>query len=161
MQAIAGDTGIVVRNIENRFKIEVPNGWGAVETSSELVWDVASNNGTSLPECNIKVTKNPAFSIISNGEYIKTQSVTRMKRILSMYYHNVSFGVWETDWSFGNQRALHYVYTGTRNGNIFGSIGIQTVRFGRLYTFTCNALGSQLPNVYTNLIDIANTFEFL
>lgn len=145
---------------KNQFRITAPKGWGAAPLSGRMVWHVAANGGTELPDCGVIVSQDSSFSILGNDRYINSQSKEKLKGILSLNFQNVVIGNWEPNFRLGGQRALHYIYTGTIEGERQTTLGIQTVRGGKLYTFSCNAPSAQFPSLYLDLLKVSDTFTF-
>jgi hypothetical protein len=145
---------------ESDFQLSKPEGWGDAPLSGRMVWHVASKYGTSTPACSVVATADPSFEITSIDEYIRNQSEEKIVKLASMNMANVSVGNWEPNFELGGQRALHFIYSATVDGNRMSNLIIQTIRSGKLFTFSCNATADEFMHVYADLLKIADTFQF-
>ncbi len=148
-------------DVKNGFSIKSPKDWGPVPLERNVNWHVARNNGTELPDCNIIVTKDWAFALVSAEKYANSQSQEKIKKMLSLSYGDVKIGNWEPNFHIGGEKALHYISSGTSDGFKLTSVTIQTIRNSRLYTLTCNAPSDDFPLMYVDLLHILDTFKFV
>jgi hypothetical protein len=159
--AVAGQAVGLHMDAANGFRIQSPPGWGPAPLVGRMAWHFASKNGTELPDCSVIVTQDPSFAILGAQEYIDSQSQDRVKQLLSLNFDNPKIGLWEPEFWLGGQKAIHYVYTGEINGFKQTSLVTQTVRAGRLYTFSCNAPSNRFPYLYKDMLQLAGTFDFI
>lgn len=144
----------------NEFRVVVPDEWGDAPVDGRMVWNIASENGTVEPACNVRVATDWSYAGLTPEKFVESQSEDQFKKILSTHIDDLRVGVWDANYRFGGQVAIQYVYTGTLDGIRKASLGLQTVYSGRLYTFTCIAPANEFPNIYLDLLAIAESFSF-
>lgn len=145
----------------NDFRITAPEGWAAAPMERHMVWHVASEGGTKMPDCGVIATADWSMTHLTPEEYIESQNEAQLKKALGLNFTDVVIGYWEPNFRLGGQSALHYVYSGTLDGLRQTSLGLQTVRAGKLYTFFCNAPSDKFSSSYADLLAIADSFAFL
>lgn len=149
------------RDDVNGFRVTAPADWGSAPIEGRMVWHIASEGGTAMPDCGIIVTADWSMAQLSPDEFIDSQSEAQLKKLLSLNFDDVAIGYWEPNFRLGDRAALHYIYSGTLDGVRQTSLGLQTVRAGKLFTFFCNAPSGSFHGMYTNLLSIADSFSFL
>lgn len=148
-------------DLENQFRITSPVGWGPAPRIGRMVWHAASKNGTEMPDCGVIVSQDSSFASSGLDAFIEAQTQEQVKQLLSLNFSDIVIGTFERNFQLGGQRALHYIYSGTLNGERQTSMNIQTVRGDKLYTLGCNAPANQFPPLYLEFLRIADSFAFI
>ena len=143
------------------FEVSTPDGWGDAPLLGRMKWHVASNGGTTNPDCFVIVTEDWSFEVTPLEDYINTQTEEHFVEVASMLLSDVVVGVREENFNLGGQRAIHIVYSSTVDGIRQTSFSTQTIRSGKLYTFGCNDMVDNFPLVYADLLKIQDSFQFV
>jgi hypothetical protein len=145
----------------NGFRVTVPAGWGDSQLVGRIVWHVAAQGGSALPDCSVIVTADAAFALQTVDQFIASQTREQMLQLLAISFKDPRIVLWEPNFQLGGQRALLVIYTGELDGSKQATMVMQTTRVGRLYTFSCNAAADQFPIHYADLLHVADSFEFV
>ncbi len=143
------------------FAVSMPEGWGDAPLLGRMKWHVASNNGTTNPDCFVVVTEDWSFEETPIEDYIATQTEEHFVEMASTMMSDVVVVVREENFDLGGQRAVHIVYSATVDGIPQASFTTQTIRSGKLYNFGCNAMVNNFPLVYADLLRIQESFKFV
>ncbi len=145
----------------NGFNVTTPEGWSDIDLAGRMVWHVASNNGTELPDCGVIITDDWSFAALTQEEYVSSQSEAQLKKLFSLNFSDVAIGLWEPNFPFAETTALHYIVSGTSDNFRQTSMSFQIIHDRKLYTLFCNAPAGKFPNLYLDLLGVADSFSFL
>ena len=143
------------------FEVSTPDGWDDAPLLGRMKWHVASNGGTTNPDCFVIVTEDWSFEVTPLDDYIKNQTEEHFVEVASVLMSDVVVVVREENFELGGQRAIHIVYSSTVDGIRQASFSTQTIRSGKLYTFGCNDMVDNFPLVYADLLKIQDSFQFV
>lgn len=146
---------------QHGFRVIIPDGWGTAPVAGRMVWHVADEQGSSMPDCSVVVSDDAEYSVLSADKYIQYADEQKVKKGMTLVFQDVVIGVWETGYRLGGAPALHYIFSGTLNDVRQTSLVLQTVRNRKLYTFTCNDEVMRFPFTRPQLMAVAESFSFI
>ncbi len=130
--AWAADLDANFQHPEHKFSVRYPIDWARVSYHEGPDFLIVANKGEGPEECNIVVDD------ASGPDQLNNENSQAMRSALNAALVNPELVSWQKE-DFDRKTAIRYEFTAGRQAARQGTLGMQVVSGGKLYTVSCNA----------------------
>lgn len=140
---------------EYGFVIRIPESWYFDHEEGYALTAIAPDDSRL---CTVRQTTDVSFQITTTDELIAQTTPSQVLAMATIGYNNSRVHVHQED-RLGDQKALHYVYSGEVDNQYIATAVFQTINGGNLFTLSCLGPVELFSFDYLQFRMIADTFR--